>query len=407
MMLQSRMRVLGLAFVAGSLLACSSTTLLVRSNPTGARVVLEESGDRGVTEAVFQIPNNDFEPGLDDLSQHVVYTLEGYREDRREVVLRKGRQNETRPPVVELHPLDTRLEITSTPAGAHFHFGTTAGASFSGLPVEWPEEFTSPVTLLCTSAEARDLVRAGLRITKVEMEGYHAPTLSTREPLVLKPGGNNRIDVPLRPIVTSIVVITDPPGAIVEDISRGGFGYLGETPATHNFNWEDVKIWSNKRHFDYDLPDVPAGPEGGVFESGEFDTVKMTLRISKAGYEDVFLHNVQLPVGESRTFHRSLHPYAMQVNFASDPSGVHVYVRRTTTKETWDDESGSLTRTQVEFDKHLGTTPFTLNMDESDPLEHGEQLIYRRSGYVSGETQFASGQSSYHVVLEPKKVKER
>ena len=76
-------------------------------------------------------------------------------------------------------------------------------------------------------------------------------------------------------------------------------------------------------------------------------------------------------------------------------------------KEVYDEGKNRVKAVPVKFKKHLGTTPFTLNIDPSDPIRHGEKLIFEKSGYIKTQTFFASGNESYHQVMTPEKVKER
>ena len=116
---------------------------------------------------------------------------------------------------------------------------------------------------------------------------------------------------------------------------------------------------------------------------------------------------MRLPIGEERSFHKNLKDLVSKVNFSSDPVGAHVYVLRNREKEVFDEKSGQFKKETVHYKKHLGTTPFTFNIDPSDPLAHGERLTFKKSGYEDAEMRFADGNASYYEVMTPKKVMER
>ena len=61
----------------------------------------------------------------------------------------------------------------------------------------------------------------------------------------------------------------------------------------------------------------------------------------------------------------------------------------------------------VAFNKHLGTTPFTINLDPNDPLVHGDELIFEKSGYNIGSLDFAEGEANYYKVMVPVNIMER
>ena len=95
------------------------------------------------------------------------------------------------------------------------------------------------------------------------------------------------------------------------------------------------------------------------------------------------------------------------LTFASDPAGVHVYVKRSREKEVYNAETGEFQKITVSFKKHLGTTPFTLTLDPTDPLKHGDKLIFEKSGYTTGEINFAEGEANYYKVMVPVNIMER
>ena len=119
------------------------------------------------------------------------------------------------------------------------------------------------------------------------------------------------------------------------------------------------------------------------------------------------LKDLKVPIGEERSFRRDLKEIISQIHFASDPDGVHVYVERMIEQEIYDESKKELKKVKVAHKKHLGSTPFTLNIDPNDPLKHGEILIFEKSGYKLATSRYAMGQKSYHQVMVPEVIKER
>jgi len=480
-------------FIALLLSSCS-TSLTIKSNPTGANVVLKGTGITAITDQKIKIPNNLFDTAIDEyilyttsnqykavnvntknkvLNQGInadksdyklddegidvrkritgskrqevlVFEKEGYRTVEKVTELEKGEANTI---TVELEEVNTQLNISSTPAPTHLKF-ITLNPNYKIedlLPSDWPEEFTTPINLSCTENEVKYLKNVSLK--KTFGDGY-IPTGMYRDlgrkglPLKLKEKKANNLNISLKPVVTTLQVMSTPPGATVEDISSGGFGYLGETPLIRNFNWEDVVEWSERREYKSTEEEANAyqnnartGPEMEEFYTGKeykFKNIKLTtikrdqkfannkrlrlekgliyldLRITKPGYEDAYLKRLRLPVGEERSFHKNLNGEITNINFASDPAGVHVYVTRSTNKDIYDATTGTVTNQAISYKKHLGTTPFTLNMDPTDPLIHGDKFILMKTGYITvDDLQYAYGNTSYYMVMEPKNIKKR
>ncbi|MFC1840037.1 hypothetical protein ACFL1N_10680 [Thermodesulfobacteriota bacterium] len=369
------------------LTGCVATKLTVKSNPIGSDVVLKKSGVRTTTDAVVTIPDEIFPKDSKKIEEDIVFKKEGFRERTlRNVVIKKGEENNI--PSVTLHPLDTTLIIKSEPAGAYVSFNLPE----ENLPEGWMSNFNTPMEFSCTSDEARALANR-LVINKLDMEGYYSMSVRPGHKVALPAGKVTTLDIPLRPIITTIKVNTEPEGAIVEDLTTGGFGYLGETPLVRNFNWEDVLIWGDRQKVNRN--------EGG------FDTLTFTLRITKSGYEDVYLKNLKIPIGEERAFRKDLKEQISEIHFASDPDSVHVYVERVIEREVYDEAQNGFKKVQVAYKKHLGSTPFTLNMDPNDPLRHGEKLIFEKTGYKPAAILYAIGQKSYHQVLVPEVIEAR
>ncbi len=450
-------------FLALTLLLTScSTSLHISSTPSGANFILTSIGITGKTDQSITVPGAYFDTGTHEYIYHSIdgYKIthvapennkyhprinpaqpdvkkeiltvekEGYRKKEIIVPIQKGENNAVS---VILDKVDTQLTVTSTPAPIHLYFISDNHKDIyaddynirEDLPLGWPEEFTTPLTLECSASEiVEKLEKNNVRLIKINDDGYipvgryRNLTTKTGHKMKLDPGKENLLNVSTKPIVTTLQVMSTPPGAIVEDISSGGFGYLGETPLIRNFNWEDVVEWSEKRQFRRDeaeaqgrLNEDRSGPDlskrSGRLALEDF-MLYLDLRISKAGHDEAYLKRLRLPVGEERSFHKALKKEIATVNFASDPAGVHVYVTRFTEKDIYDEKSGQLINKKIEYKKHLGTTPFTLNMDPNDPLIHGDKLIFKKTGYISEESmEYAYGNTNYYVVMEPVNIKKR
>ncbi len=204
---------------------------------------------------------------------------------------------------------------------------------------------------------------------RLAAEGYH----DLEVPVALRRGRANHFEsvFALEPIITTLEVLTEPEGASVEDMSIGGFGYLGQTPLNYSFDWNEVSKWA-------EVVEMRRG-------SHKFQAVKMDLRVERAGYATVVMEDVLVPVGERRSYKRTLRSEG-EIAFTSEPDGVTVYVLRR--------DNG------VEYKKRLGTTPFPYTDDE--PLEHGETLYWEKTGFVSERTPYVTSNRTFHAVLTPR-----
>ncbi len=205
-----------------------------------------------------------------------------------------------------------------------------------------------------------------LRLSK---EGYH----ELEVPVSIRRGRANQLSPPvyrLEPIVTTIEILTEPEEASVEDMSSGGFGYLGQTPLTFEFSWEDVSKWA----------EVVEVRRGGH----KFIAVQLDLRIDRPGYGTEVLEDLLVPIGEERSFKRTLRREG-QITFTSEPYGVTVYVVR--------HNNG------VEYLQRMGTTPFPYTRE--DGLTHGESLYWEKTGFVTERTPYVQGNQAFHAVLTP------
>jgi hypothetical protein len=410
--------ILSISFIL-SACAMGPTVVTVRSDPSGANVVLKDIGIPAITDAEVKISDKQFEDGHPDREfrdETFVFTLEGYRKEAVKKRLQKHVPGDVH---AKLFKVDTKLTIKSEPPGALVKLWCNNRRDMTRedwegiLPEDWSEEFTTPKTFVCTRDEARKIEKSIVSIQDVQLEGYYevweafenSSSSRNSRRIRLEPGRDTTLLIPMKPVITRLQVISNPPGAIVEDINDGGFGYLGETPLIRNFNWEDVQNWRAKQSV---KRGNQIGRDGKLYDNViSFKAMHLNLRISKAGFDDVYLKNLRIPIGQERAFRKDLMRLASQINFASDPQGVHVYVERALDKEVYDEGNNRVNTVQVKFKKHLGTTPFTLNIDPNDPIKHGENLIFEKSGYIKAKTNFASGNESYHQVMTPEKVKER
>lgn len=403
--------------VGGIILAgCGATTLNVQSNPSGADVRLLKSGKTTLTDSQVKLEDGFFAPEfqsrfrVDDLknsvglsesdleklannidqkyqrsSETLLFEKEGYRSRFEFVNLKKGEEHSI---TSSLEPINTAITIDTDPTGGM----VTLNLSESDLPVKWKKTFKTPITFEATSQEAKELVEKGLTIEDATMEGYFA--LKKWNAQLLEVGEKKSVIIPFKPIVTTIRIMTEPEGASVEDLTEGGFGYMGETPIVKNFNWEDVMLWAERT-------DVTRS------KNRSFDALDLNIRISKPGHKDIYMQNLKVPVGEERVFKRGLKQLMKTIKFSSDPEGAHVYVKREVLQEYYNEVEKKMSTRIVEHEKHLGSTPFSYNMELAEPIKHGEILIFKKSGYEHEMIQFAEGEGNYHVVLEPKVIKAR
>lgn len=426
---------IGLLFVG-----CGGTTVQVSSVPAGAEVVMLKSGKRSTTNAMIKLDNKTYfekqvikssssefknslsniGKGIDDTARsfidwdnvsvdsigkakysvrNLAYTMtqnfKGNNElfyfrkngHRDKIVIQKVLKSKENNVVATLDKVDTYITFNSTPQGA------TIKLSQDLLPEGWQREFKTPVSFKATSREAKALNRTGLALESVKLDGYKVLNLKTFSGSLLEAGKNKSINIKFSPITTTIRVMTEPEGATVEDITEGGFGYLGETPLVRNLTWSDISNWAERK-------DVKR-------TKGGFESIELNLRITKPEYKDAMMQGLKIPVGEERVFKRGLKRLAKEISFSTDPAGVHVYVNRNVIQDYYDEASGKVLTKTVPFNKHLGTTPFAYNIDPSKPLKHGDTLMFKKSGYVDTQMLYADGEDGFHMVLEPKVIQAR
>lgn len=362
--------------------ACSGKTVLViKSNPTQADFTLRELRRTGATDTTITISKEAFGKN-DSINETATFEKEGYWP---EVLTFRILKNKVNNILAALKALDTNLTITSTPPGALIQLSA---------PILGKTEFTTPFTFQMPAVLAATLSGA-VNFNRIFLEGYLADASWRNRVINIPLRENTTINIPLLPIQTTLRVFTEPVGATVEDIEESGFGYLGTTPLERVFTYEDIKKWASKNRVVR-----KQGLEPILQDLAGFDAIEITLRISKSGFDDTFFRSIKIPIGEERSFQRNLKPKATQIRFNSDPAGAHVFVVRFTEKEIYDENTGQLRRERVGEEKYLGTTPFSYNIDKSDPLIHGERLIFRISS-VPRDTviRYSGGQSTYFVVL--------
>jgi len=429
---------------------CGSSIINLNTTPDGARVFMLKSGESLITDSKIELKDEFFEKekpttvDIDKISQNIgsdrldflkevgsyrdglnlvdIKRLDSklsskifdykealsksfkkiYREDtelfyitkmgyRSKLISKKFVKGDSVDIVSELEKLNTSITFQSEPSGALISLNIDE----TFLPKGWKREFKTPATFYATGREA-DFISKYLGVESIYYEGYNV--INRWKSDILKPTKKETLNIKLKPIITTISIMSNPTGASVEDISEAGFGYLGETPIKRSFSWEDMMFWAQKRNLIKDT----FGKDGRKIQA-----IELNLRISKSGYKDSFMRYLKIPVGESRSFKRDLKKISAKINFSSDPEGVHIYVQRDVLEDVYNQANGKLERKKVPYKKHLGATPFTYNMDFSSPLKHGDILIFEKSGYKTDTMLYAEGESSYHIVLEPKVIKAR
>lgn len=362
--------------------ACGGKTVLViKSNPTQADFTLNGLRRAGSTDTTITVSKEDFGKN-DSIQETATFNKEGYWPEVLSFQIFKNKVNDV---LAVLKKLDTNLTITSTPPGALIQLS---------IPILNKTEFTTPYTFQMPSFLAA-VLSGRVSFNRIFLEGYLSDASWRNRIINIPLQENTTINIPLFPIQTTLRVFTEPDGATVEDIEESGFGYLGTTPLERVFTYQDIKKWASKKRVV-----KKQGQEPILQDLAGFDAIEITLRISKSGYDDTFFRNTKIPIGEERSLQRNLKPKSTQIRINSDPAGAHVFVVRFTEKEVYDENTGQLKRERVGEEKYLGTTPFTYNIDKSDPLIHGERLIFRISSVPRDTTiRFSEGQDTYFVVL--------
>ena len=130
--------------------AMGPTVVTVRSNPTGAQVVLKDVGISAITDGEIKISDKQFEQGNPDKEFReaiFVFTLDGYRKSALKEHLQKHVPGNV---FAELSKIDTKLTIKSEPPGALITLGCRNEKNMTRkeweelLPEDWSREFTTP-----------------------------------------------------------------------------------------------------------------------------------------------------------------------------------------------------------------------------------------------------------------------
>jgi hypothetical protein len=413
------------------LMGCISTKLILRTIPSGANVKLYSKNGmihEGTTDLIdYKIENEDqlfkeFRHG------ELLYVIEknGYRPYLGIFNLVRGEENKIED-IIRLDALNTDVELDVDPPGAKATFyddlnkakrgrrnsGTVAiplGDKFSSVNIspnavyEYPDFMNKYKSYLVIATDSTLILpwkssyteeTARVDLTKVKAIRIEAiDYLPLVEDFAIKPGNSNTKTYRLKKMNTVLKVLGDIEGIEIEDtIRNSNFGYLGKTPLVRQISYAECIRESESRADDIDATNI--------------NKVVMKLRAFKKGYIDEEV-NVAVPWGEELTVKVSLKPRINQITFQSDPDGVHVYVERKQKGKRYIQEENKWDDKEIKILKHLGTTPFTYTMDTSDPLEHNDQLVYKKPGYEDDtDDKFAVGVNSYHKVMKPKVTKER
>ncbi|WPD24950.1 MAG: hypothetical protein SD837_10365 [Candidatus Electrothrix scaldis] len=373
-------------------LSSCATRVAVESKPTGAKAILEKNGIIVTTNATTDIDSKFFK-GEKTAQENITFTKDDYRTQHKDVELIKGEDNLVS---AKLDKIDTSLKVTSTPIPMQLEFVGKNGkeivehsagrgeesdsSSRYILPEEWPKQFSTPVQLRATQVEAEELME-NVKLVMPDDTGY-LPTEEDHQQLVdggmelsLTKGRANEIALVLEPIITTLKVESDPPGALVEDVRAEGFGKLGETPLSKEFRWDELNAEKS---------------------------VCLKLKISKPGYKEARLEEVCILAGEERSFKKKLAPKT--IHFNSKPDGVVVSVERI--RETPLPNGGS---TSMPVGKTIGKTPFnrlfTAKVGDTMPnqrLQEGEKLIFTKKDYCDAQILFSEDKDKYDITMRPK-----
>lgn len=338
----------------------SQTALHVYSNPTGAGFEMGSSGLVGRTDARIIIPKSYFSPDK-TYNDELVLFKEGYRKKEVPVPIHRDEENFTSPPVIELEPLDTTLTVLSTPLGARVSFNLRE----TDLPEGWRQSFvtSSPVLFGATRREAEAL-RGQLQFTELTLPGHAAVNYRSGDPVPLRPGENYELNILFESSITTLHVLTVPPGAFVEIGGR----LVGETPLTRDFGLNELPLWGTVQD----------------------ETVTMNLVCKRAGvYEIIKKETIQLPIGH-RTAVVYLLPRPEAYVFTSEPDGVTVSLQRPGQSD-WDP---------------LDTTPFTEMI--VPPLQPGDKLKWAKTKYETEiDTIVSPTRREYRWVMQEVRPPER
>jgi hypothetical protein len=405
---------------------CSTTTMSLRTEPASALVkfyshaaliheqqsnIIDFKFEKQFLDEVFKDEQQTAELGL-------VIEKQGYRPLFRVLTVRKGQ--DTRPELINLEKLNTEISFDIDPPGAKailyasiedarrdkgmrdpgkvkmIPLGEVFGGSrkeseFMRFPelkakyssqIQFAEDFmlTLPWSAAYTD-ETANMKIVTVRAVRLEAEDY-VPQVKE---ISIRAGQSNVFVYKLEKMITTLKVLSELEGVEIEDTTKDeNYGYLGKAPLVRQFSYQEAMRDRNR----------------------EDNKVHLTLRASKTGFADQKI-DVAVPWGEEQTVKVTLKPRSSQISFQSDPEGVHVYVRRTKIDTRYDKTTGEWRESEVPVLKHLGTTPFTYYMDPEDPLEHNDELVFKKTGYKDNNDNYAIGVNTYHTVMVPEVIMER
>ena len=407
------------------LAGCSSTSISLRTEPSDANVKFY-SKEGMIYEGRSNIYNYQIDKRYDeqvfkDLKQAqlgFVIEKQGYRPLFGIMSVLKGQ--EIKPNTIKLDNLNTEISFDVDPPGAKailypsiedarkdkgmrnkgrvvsIPLGESFGGNYQDYQLDqFPDlknKYNSQIhfetdyilTLPWKQSYTEETARAELtkvKAIRLEAEDY-VPEIKE---VSIRPGQSTVIAYKLKKMVTTLKVLSEPDGVEIEDTTKGeNYGYLGKAPLARQFSYQEAIRDRNR----------------------EDNKVHLTLRASKPGFVDQRVE-VAVPWGEEQTVKVTLKPRSSQISFQSDPDGVHVYVKRKKKDTRFDKAKGEWAEDDVPVLKHLGTTPFTYYMDPEDPLEHNDELVFKKTGYKDNDDRFAVGVNTYHKVMTPEVIKER
>ncbi len=399
------------------LLCGCATTIQLSSMPDEAEVTIKArrgsaspwvAVDQVTTPSTYRIESNPQFFGSDKSARiDLLFRKSGHVDVRVQPIIMKGQLNTI--PLVQLEPLNTFLGISTTPEGATVTFyrneeGARAGRGMLPIPLDdtisvamevenligqqseinrGPRRPT-PLRLFSSASFARRHM-ADIQYMRIELEGY-VPII---EPLQVVPGERQSIERTLVPAQVTLNIRSRPSGAIVEDTRTAGFGKLGETELQRVITYEELA----------------RRPE--FLSRGR---LILNLRGIKEGFGEWNRRDIKVPLGDTYELEFHLHPRLVSIRIDSEPAGASVYVMRTRHSDA-EADLDPVTGEGTAFDHkvHLGTTPFSYNLNpaDGDSLRHGDIVYFEREGYETTEVRFVDGASVLHGKLDPKRPAER
>lgn len=337
----------------------------------------------------------------------LLFKKEGYANFRTQPMIAKRQEN--RIPLAELEPLNTFIGIETTPEGAMVSFyesgrdatnqnraiavplGDTLNIAMDSplhagvhMDVTRGVQRVTPVRIQCSPSLAK-MYFSRIAFVRIDLPGY-VPII---EPLQVLPGVSKTRERILVPAQVNLNIRSRPPGAVVEDWRPAGFGKLGETDLERQITYEELA----------------RRPE--FLNRGR---LILNLRAFKDGYGEWTRDDIEIPLGDTYELEFHLPPRQSPVRIDSEPAGASVYVYRTKRSDDLADrEPVTGEPREHRWKRHMGTTPFTYNIDSSDPfaLKHGDQVFFEKQGYESTEVFFVRGATVLHGKLDPQRPAER